>query len=268
MTPTPSGLTDQEVLRFTEEGFVHLRGIVSPGLVSAGHKVIWSDLGEHSEDPTSWDRPVVRLLPSDPGPFKQAFGNPRLHGAFDQLVGARRWLPRPDLGLFVVRFPAEDDPGDTGWHIDGSFPPDEGDAEDFSQWRVNVFSRGRTLLMLFLYSDVGPDDAPTRIRIGSHLDVPLLLLAAGEAGMNGPQVSALAAEASAGRPTTIATGRAGDVYLCHPFLVHAAQAVGGNTPRIMAQPPLAGTAPMELDRADGGYSPVETAIRRGLGRSS
>jgi hypothetical protein len=35
----------------------------------------------------------------------------------------------------------------------------------------------------------------------------------------------------------------------------------------MAQPPLMPAAPYELERADGAYSPVEIAIRRGLGRA-
>jgi hypothetical protein len=36
---------------------------------------------------------------------------------------------------------------------------------------------------MFLFSDVGPDDAPTRIKVGSHLDVPPFLVAAGDRGM-------------------------------------------------------------------------------------
>ena len=39
-------------------------------------------------------------------------------------------------------------------------------------------------------------------------------------------------------PTIEATGRTGDVYLCHPFLVHAAQAHRGTQPKFMAQPGL------------------------------
>jgi hypothetical protein len=38
--------------------------------------------------------------------------------------------------------------------------------------------------MLFLFSDVGQDDAPTRIRIGSHLDMARFLEPAGQAGMS------------------------------------------------------------------------------------
>jgi hypothetical protein len=210
---------------------------------------------------------VARLLPSDSRPFEAAFDNPRLHAAFDQLVGAGRWLDRPHLGLFVIRFPHPSDPGDTGWHIDSSFPADDLSSADFdfSAWRVNVVSRDRALLMLFLFSDVGPDDGPTRIRVGSHLDVPRILVGAGPDGLVGAEISTRVARASASRPTAVATGAAGDVYLCHPFLVHAAQAVRGSVPRVMAQPPLANREPCVLDGPAGGYSPVEAAIRRGLG---
>jgi hypothetical protein len=120
--------------------------------------------------------------------------------------------------------------------------------------------------MLFLFSEVTEADAPTRIRTGSHLDVPPVLARYGEAGASilrlGPQV----AKASDRRPLAHATGRPGDVYLCHPFLVHAAQPHHGTRPRFMGQPPLYPAAPLELERADRAYSPVERAIRRGLGR--
>jgi hypothetical protein len=107
---------------------------------------------------------------------------------------------RSDLGFFIVRFPHPDDPGDTGWHIDSSFALEGEPTEDyFNRWRVNVSSRERALLMLFLYSDVGPDDAPTRIRVGSHLDLPPVLLPVGAGGMTGAEASALATQASASR---------------------------------------------------------------------
>jgi hypothetical protein len=62
-----------------------------------------------------------------------------------------------------------------------------------------------------------------------------------------------------------ATGHSGDVYLCHPFLIHAAQPQRGREPRFMAQPPLIPLAPLELQRHDGAYSPVEMAVLHGLG---
>ena len=135
---------------------------------------------------------------------------------------------------------------------------------------LNLRSRGRALLMLFLFSDIGPDDAPTRIKVGSHLDVPSFLVAADERGMGFGAVSAAMHAAgkldSPDRELALATGHPGDVYLCHPFLIHAAQPHRGREPRFMAQPPLMPAAPLELSRHDGAYSAVERAVLRGLGR--
>jgi hypothetical protein len=54
------------------------------------------------------------------------------------------------------------------------------------------------------------------------------------------------------------------VFLCHPFLVRAAQPHSGETPCFLAQPPLYPRLPCELTRSDGDYSLVEKAIRLGL----
>jgi Phytanoyl-CoA dioxygenase (PhyH) len=266
-------LSRAQVERFIDDGFVKLESVVPPEHLMAGRALLWADLGMDPDEPSTWTAPVTRVLPSVARPFKAAFDQPLLHAAFDQLVGPGRWLPRPDLGIFVVRFPHAAPPGDTGWHIDASFAPAglagrPGADTDFGDWRVSVSSRGRALLMLFLFSDVGPNDGPTRLRMGSHLDVPTLLLEAGEAGLPAAQVSPLADQASSARPVVVASGRAGDVYLCHPFLVHAAQAPQGSVPRLMAQPGLANTRPFAIEKVAAVLAPVEVAVRRGLGLAS
>jgi hypothetical protein len=58
---------------------------------------------------------------SDAPPFVEAANTPRLLAAFDQLVGPGRWYPRPHVGTFPIRFPSAENPGDAGWHIDGSY---------------------------------------------------------------------------------------------------------------------------------------------------
>ena len=96
------------------------------------------------------------------------------------------------------------------------------------------------------------------------LAVAKMLEPAGEAGI--PLRDLAANLATVGRSEVIATGEAGTVYLCHPFLVHAAQINHGTQPRFMAQPPLCAIKRFELHRSDADrYSPVEKAIRRGLG---
>jgi hypothetical protein len=255
-------LSDVQVQQFIRDGFVRIDRAFPRALADAGRAILWRDTGCDPHDPVTWTRPIVRLWDYAQEPFERAVNTPGLHAAFDQLVGAGRWLPRFSLGTFPVRFPSSTDPGDTGWHVDASFPAEDSAPDDFSSWRINVTSRGRALLMLFLFSDVGELDAPTRIRVGSHLDVVKLLEPAGEAG-----VTALDLTVTADRPEALATGEAGTVYLCHPFLVHAAQRHQGTTPRFMAQPPLYPAEPFQLHRQDGSYSPVELAIRQALQES-
>jgi Phytanoyl-CoA dioxygenase (PhyH) len=258
-------LSDAQLQQFIQDGFVRLDSAFPRELAEQARAILWRDLPCDPNDPASWTRPVVRLGHYGDEPFRQAVNSPVLYAAFDQLVGTGRWRPRANLGTFPVRFPHPDDPGDAGWHVDVSFPPDAGDPNerhDFSAWRVNVVSRDRALLMLFLFSDVGEFDAPTRIKAGSHLDMARFLEPAGEAGMSHAMLDQLGAALD--RPEAFATGEAGTVYLCHPFLVHAAQMHRGAAPRFMAQPPLHPAEPFRLHRDDGNYSPVEMAIRGAL----
>ena len=96
------------------------------------------------------------------------------------------------------------------------------------------------------------------------LDVAKLLESAGATGLSFMEL-ARKLDVTEERPQVFATGEAGTVYLCHPFLVHAAQPHQGTTPRFMAQPPLQTARDFQLHREDGMYSPVEIAIRKGIG---
>src|SRR5450755_1842807 len=259
-------LSDAQIQQFIQDGFVRIDRAFPRELADEARAIMWRDLACDLDDPTTWTRPVIRLAHYGDEPFRRAVNSPVLYAAFDQLVGNGRWRPRPNLGTFPVRFPHPDDPGDAGWHVDVSFPgefSDPNEGHDFSSWRANVTSSGRALLMLFLFSDVGEFDAPTRIKVGSHLDIARVLKPAGEAGMSHPILDAAIA-----RPEALATGEAGTVYLCHPFLVHAAQMHRGSRPRFMAQPPLHPAEPFRLEREDGDYSPVEIAIRQALQEGS
>ena len=261
-----SGLSDAQIRQFIEDGFVKIQGAFPRELADECRAILWGDTGCDEADPTTWTKPVIRLGAYGQEAFTRAANTPVLHQAFDQLAGPGRWRPRSDLGTFPIRFPAAEDPGDAGWHVDSSFPPDNDDTHDYLNWRVDVFSRGRALLMLFLFSDVGERDAPTRIRVGSHLDVARMLSAAGDYGLSLKELVAAEGFAeTAARREVLAIGDAGTVYLCHPFLVHAAQQHRGSHPRFLAQPPLLPGEPFLLNRADGAYSPVEQAIRIALG---
>lgn len=249
-----------DVPQFIEDGFVRIPGAFSRQTADAALAILWRDTGCMPDDPATWTRPVIRLGMYADAPFVDAANTAVLHAAFDQLVGPGRWLRRDSLGTFPVRFPSPDDPGDAGWHVDASFGHDH---PDFLEWRVNLRSRGRALLMLFLFSDVGEDDAPTRLRVGSHVEMARLLAPAGEAGLSLRDLAANRFAETAHCREVVATGEAGTVYLCHPFLVHAAQPHRGSQPRFLAQPPLLPTSPAGLD-VERGDAPVERAIRLAL----
>jgi hypothetical protein len=230
-------LSQDEIDRFVADGFVAVRGAIPPDVIEACQAAIWAELsGRHGvtrHDPATWTEPVVRIVTPDSQPFGTAGRTTLVGEACDQLLGPGRWVRHPGVGgTTPVRFPSDGDPGDAGWHIEASYAGADGP-------RVNLRSRGRGLLALYLFTDVGLDDAPTRVRSGSHRDVPAILTPAGDDGLAWLDVCQQAVPASAYRPTVQATGRAGDVYLCHPFLVHAASwPHRGRSPRMMAQPPV------------------------------
>jgi hypothetical protein len=248
-------LAAKEVESFIADGFVAIRGAVPGDVIAACQDVIWAELGRHAvtRDPTTWTDPVVRISCPEGGPFIGAGTRPAVWEACDQLIGGPdRWWRRPGVGgTLPVRFPSEGDPGDAGWHIEASY------AEE-GVMRVNYRSRARGLLALYLLTDVDEASAPTRLRPGSHLDAARVLAPAGEAGMAWLEAAQAAAAATGQLPTAAATGQAGDVFLCHPFLVHAATwPHRGKGPRMVAQPAVSlhGQFPLTAP-----LSPVERAI--------
>lgn len=255
-------LSEAQIDAFITDGFVRIDNAFPRELAEQGRAILWQATGCDPDDPATWTRPVIRLGGYADLPFRLAANTPTLVSAYDQVVGKDRWVPPQGLGTFPVRFPSPDEPGDDGWHIDGSFTGD--DYKDFLDIRANIVSKGRALLMLFLFSDVGEDDAPTRIRIGSHLEVARYLAPAGDAGRSLRDMIADRPDWFDTGREALATGPAGTVYLCHPFLVHAAQKHRGKAVKFMAQPPLMPRGAMEIDRPHGVYSPVELAIRVAL----
>jgi hypothetical protein len=254
-------LTQEEITGFINNGYVKISNAVPRELCDAIVNRLWKDLEVDRNDSSTWTKPVMRLWYYNEQPFIKAANTPALIEAYDQLAGAGNWLPRMNMGSFPVRFPSQQDPGDTGWHVDASFPGE--DYNDFSSWRVNMYCKGRALLMLFLFSDVGNEDAPTRIMIGSHKHIAGILREYGEQGSNFLELATRLRDLPH-MPTDLATGAAGTVYLCHPFLVHGAQKHTGTQPKFMAQPALELKKPYTLQGAVGEMPPVEKAIVEGM----
>ncbi len=210
MTANPHALDDAQIAQFIREGLCPDRQCLSPrpGGGGARHHVARPAVqGGRPVDLDAAGDPVAGLWRSSV-PGRHQYGRPASrHSTRSSDLG--RWRPRRDIGTFPVRFPHPDDPGDAGWHVDLSFPGadcDPNETRDFSAWRVNITSRGRALLLLFLFSDVGEDDAPTRIRVGSHIPMARYLAPAGEAG----RARMVLDEMGADCPIALATGSCRD----------------------------------------------------------
>lgn len=217
-----------ELEEYHRNGFVRLEEAFPRQLALQCQDLLWEQLDEDPDDRSTWRRPVVRLGSQQHPAFGEAARSTRWVEAIYEVAGPMA-DPTPWMGgTFAIRFPVEGDPGDDGWHIEGSYMGPDG------WWWANHWSRDRALLMLVLFSDVGDEDAPTRIRVGSHVHIPDALLPYGDEGVNQMQLT-LPDEVHE-LPLALARGAAGDVYLCHPFLVHAAQRNRGREPRFIAQP--------------------------------
>ena len=267
------GLTDADIEKFIRDGYLHYPLAIPEDLVTRCREWLIKELGINIHDPSTWsDEPVMRIGGSREHMFWEVMNQPSLVKAYDALIGPGRWQnPVQGTGSFPIRFPSTLDPGDAGWHIDGSFTVD-------GDFHVTLDSKERSLLLLILFSDVTELDAPTRIRRGSHLLVPELLRDI-EDSVSFTYVYPKISDAVDSLPLDLATGKAGDVYLCHPFLVHAASFPHrGDSPRFISQPGIAPALPFEgapydglitngrlnLEREAGDHSPVEQAIRAGL----
>ena len=81
-----------------------------------GAAVAWP-LGAHAQQVERMRRIGALIVFSENDPAEGRFGK-------------GRWRRRSDLDGFAVRFPSPDDPGDTGWHVDASFPDLSGNPNE------------------------------------------------------------------------------------------------------------------------------------------
>jgi hypothetical protein len=174
---------------------------------------------------------------------------PAVRAAFDALIGAERWHVSATWG-FPARFPGA---SDTLWHIDGDW------------FTHHVTSSEQVLTPIFLWSDVGIDDSPTLLAVGSHVDVTRLLAEHEPEGVSGAHIGQVVDSTVARHEVAAATGEAGDLIVCHPFLAHTINPAGPTRPRFISNVAVHGKQPLDIGPTTETRSPVEAAIRQALG---
>ncbi|MFI0418908.1 phytanoyl-CoA dioxygenase family protein [Spongiactinospora sp. 9N601] len=242
-------MTSVDIDRFVTDGFVKLTAAAPREVGDAARALLWQRIGLSPDDPSGWREPVVWTADlTGEGPFGQIMTSPKLHRALDEIAGPGGWAPRAALGNMPIRFPGRSPVDDRGWHIDATVARPDG------SWAVS--GRPEAMLLLVLLSDVGPDDAPTRIRVGSHHDAAKAL---GDQVLDPFEAGPLLDAASEGRPLAYATGAPGDIYLVHPLTVHAADEHRGTRPRFMSQGPIMLATPVTPD----GTNALSRALQTG-----
>jgi Phytanoyl-CoA dioxygenase (PhyH) len=263
-------LTDGDVEHFLEKGYVVLRGCFSRAAAAEFTSGIWDRLGYDEHDQSTWAEPSVHL-PERRKLDVREFA-PKAWAAVCDLVGGpdRIAKDRPYAwnDAFIMNLSeGADRPWEPasasapGWHKDGDF------------FRHFLDSPEQGLLTLVLWSDVRHQGGATFVAADSVAPVARFLA-------DHPQGTYPADYA--GRPPDVpvipydelaascgefveATGEAGDVYLLHPYILHAKAQNVLWRPRIITNPPLALAEAMRFDRADPhDFSLVERAVLRAL----
>lgn len=248
--------TPAEIEQFVERGYVLLRDAFPREVAAEIRKFLWSEMGLSPDDPSQWTKPFIHIQKVfSHGPFQEAFTQ-RVWDAYDDVLGEGRYEKAKFLGWWPIAFPGFDAPPwkepTDGWHVDGI------------QFHHHVNSRDQGLLPIFLLSDIGAGDGGTCVSVGSHKITARILADAEPAGLD---VHSLANKVRAfPREKVVETnGRAGDVMLLHPFMLHARSANTGKSVRFICNPCVVLREPMNLNRANpADYSPVERAIVEAL----
>ena len=243
-------LTQQQAAQFVEQGYVVIRGCFSREAAQEYTATIWTRLGYAQDDPATWAQPSIHM-PSHRAIDIRQFA-PKAWGAVCDLVGgAQRIQPYQWNDAFIVNLsegaerpwqPAS--PASPGWHKDGDF------------FRHFLDSPEQGLLTLVLWSEVQHQGGATFVAADSVGPVARFLAEHPE-GVYPPEISWTGAQpqpAIFDWPELIgqcgdfveATGEVGDVYLLHPFILHAKAQNVLRVPRYITNPPVHLVEPMRF----------------------
>ena len=263
-SPGPSStLSATDLEHFLAYGFVHLTNCFDTSPGSVAHRWVresWSRVGLSPDDPSTWPNDKIALPELETIPVRDF--SPRAFAAICELSGGEdravtdiawgnRFIVNYGLGRDKDWIPPG--PSTPGWHLDGDF---------FLHF---LDSPEQALLVVVLFSDIHPQGGGTFIACDS-IPVAARYLAVHPEGVD---VHAFPCKefVRGCRDFRETTGKAGDVFLLHPFTLHASSYNHRPEARFMINPVAHFREPMCFDRRSDGsaYSPVEQAVLNALG---
>jgi len=252
-------LTAEDVDHFVQHGYVVVENCFRPESAQAWIDRAWVRFGYDRADPARWTEKRIhlsKLATVDARDFA-----PKAWAAAVQLLGGEDRIELPwewNDGFIANLGVGNDRPWDppsaelSGWHKDGDF------------FRHFLDSPEQGLLAIVLWTDMHHRGGGTFIAADS-VPVVARYLAEHPEGVL-PTDFDFPDLVRRCRELIELTGKAGDLVLMHPYMLHAtSQNVIGHG-RLITNPPIALREPLRFDRADADeHSPVERAVLRGLG---
>ncbi|MFL6064217.1 MAG: phytanoyl-CoA dioxygenase family protein [Friedmanniella sp.] len=256
---TQEQLTDSEVDHFIRYGYVVVESCFDPQEAQAWIDRAWLRFGYDPDTPAQWTEKRIhlsKLASVDARDFA-----PKAWNAAVQLLGGEDRIELPwhwNDGFIANLGVGDDRPWQppsaelSGWHKDGDF------------FRHFLDSPEQGLLTIVLWTDMHHQGGGTFIATDS-VPVVARYLAEHPEGVLPTEFDfqGLTRECT---DFLELTGRAGDVVLMHPYMLHATSQNVLKHGRLITNPPIALRQPMHFDRADPSeHSPVERAVLHGLG---
>jgi hypothetical protein len=256
-------LSAADIEHFLAHGFVHLINCFDTSPGSMAHRWVtesWVRNGISPDDRSTWPNDKIHMPNLEKVPVRdfspRAFaGICELCGGEERVVDGLEWANGFIANYGCGRDKAWVPPGPEarGWHVDGDF---------FLHF---LDSPQQALLTVVLFSDLYPQGGGTFVLCDSVAPITRHLAAHPE-GVE-PAKFPIRDVLQTGRDFREITGNAGDVFLIHPFMMHASSYNHRPEARLMINPNVKIRQPMRFDRRSDGsaYSVVEKAMLRVLG---
>jgi hypothetical protein len=252
--PAPAALSAEAVATFVRDGCVAVRGAFARADAQRMRDIVWRRLADFSivrDDRATWNRQFAHLNTIGRDYAFAAILSDRLRGAFDQLAGPGHWRARRNWGGVFVTFPSGDGPwrlADGGWHWDTS-PSDQGAAlfvlvlldDTAPGGGGTLLGAGTPRMLQRYYASLGPAQPPARMRRHRKrfgASDPWLAELTGALPDGGDRTARFrdrvtsTAAGDALRVIEVAGG-AGDVFVCHPCMLHVGSQNRADRPRLM-----------------------------------
>ena len=263
-------LSSQQKAQFLQEGCLKIASGLSTELMQSWVEGALQRLG-YDKTPQNLE-PIIWMNHHHQAPIKQIA--PAAWEAICEIVGGEDRIETKILGIesrhftrinslvwsdaFIVNFSLGADqpwrqPQAEGfnWHKDGSY------------FRHFCDSREKALLLVLFWNDVEHQGGGTFIAADSPKHVAQKLLEHPD-GIE-PKTFDFPAIIQKCHDFRELVGKAGDLYIIHPYMLHASSANHSGRPRVMSNPPVVLKEPLRLDQNRSDLSLLEETTLRFLG---